>query len=112
MPNVNVKYQLTLDATVTFNHLDFEGTTVSPSNTTGGDNLPTDIIFVDNEIGIKLLMSGSEGSWTIAVSVIALDDDNNQTGKWIPCAANGTSTFTDDVSKMNLLDGEFLISWT
>jgi hypothetical protein len=112
MPNVNVKYQLTLDPTVTLNHLAFESVAFSPEDTTGKDNTPDTQIYVDDIISVLMVMSGSEGEWTIAVWVMELDDDGNQVGTdWMACAANGRNTFTDDVSKADRLQGDFQIIW-
>lgn len=111
MPYVNIKYQLTLDATVILAHLEFHGVDITPENTTGEDNFPDVRVFVDDALSIDLLMAGF-GEWKIAVWVIELDGSGMQIGEWIPLAPNQTDTFRGEVSEQqNLLLGDYLISW-
>ena len=112
MPNVNIKYQLKLDATVGLSHLTLGGMAVTPANTTGGNNTPVGSVFVAGSLTIDLLMSGPVGQWTIAVWVIQLDPVTGlQIGAWKPLAGNGLAAFTNDVGTRVSLQGNFPIAW-
>jgi hypothetical protein len=111
MPNVNIKYQLTLDALVVLNELKFEGHNFVPNHTDGTYNQPVDIIYVSSHIHIRMVTSGIAGSWKVAVWVIAIDGNNQPEGDWKPCDCNDKSPFTDDVNINNILSGDFLIKW-
>ena len=111
MPKVNVKYQLDADATVTVQELKFQSEDAGEIKKNNSEVILELKLTVDDQIQIKLLMSGF-GEWTLAVWVIELEGaDNHQTGKWIPCADNGLSKFTGNASETDLLQGNFKISW-
>lgn len=111
MPKVNVKYQLTADATVTVDQLTFQSKDVDEIKKDGTEMFPNLKAYVDDKIQIHLQMSGFSGKWKLAVWVIELNDDNKQIGQWIPCADNGLATFTDNINIKNILSGNFKISW-
>ena len=113
MPFINIKYQLTLDPTVTLvpGHLFFQGKAFNPANTTGNDNTPPDILYAAADLTIDMLLAGGVGQWKIAVWVMKNDPATGPSGVWKPLAFNGTGVFTQDVSVENSLIGNYAISW-
>jgi hypothetical protein len=113
MPQIQIKYQLTLDATVSLvpGHLFIQGKSFTPANTTGGDNLPPDLIYAASDLTIDMLLAGPAGRWTVAVWVMKIDPLTGPTGAWKPLSFNGTGVFTQDVSIENSLIGYYTINW-
>jgi len=113
MPQIQIKYQLTFDATVTLvpGHFFIQGTAFTPANTTGGDNLPANLLYAASDLIIDMLLTGPAGQWKIAVWVMKIDPVTGPTGTWKPLAFNGTAVFTQDVSIENSLIGNYAIAW-
>ncbi|NHE56417.1 hypothetical protein [Cyclobacterium plantarum] len=111
--NVNVKYKLTIDATVNVDHLKFatKGINKWQDHTSEGYEGRLERLPADADLDIDLLMTGPAGKWKLEVYVRILNYYGNEIDKYRPLNDNGTSLFTNDISIKNSLLGSFLINW-
>lgn len=113
MPNVNVKYKLTLDATVHLNSLKFENKAIEKEEDKTGTNYEGKIkdIMVDDQLLINLKMTGAAGKWKLDAWIRKRDGDGNETGDWKPLNGNDKDVFEDKIQDQNTLYGRYSINW-
>jgi len=113
MPRVNVKYDLTLDATVDLSLLRFEGTEINYQTNKNGTNYTGKVkdVRVDDTLLINMQLTGPAGKWKLAAFVRRIDADNVETGDWKPLNANDKDSFENNIKTKNKLYGRYKINW-
>ncbi|MEQ8554564.1 MAG: hypothetical protein RIC06_15065 [Cyclobacteriaceae bacterium] len=85
MPQVNVKYKLSIDNTIsTIDHLKFGGKSYDHDGDKKSNVLwegEVKDVFANNLIQVNMLVGGF-GKWSLEVSVIKLSDDGSEVGEW------------------------------
>lgn len=111
--NVNVKYTLDLDSTVSLERLKFANVPINYNQDKTGTGYSGKVknAFADDVLLINLLMVGPAGAWKLVVFVRELDQDGNEVGAWKPLNGNGREYFENDIKDRNALYGNYKINW-
>ena len=111
MPKAKVKYELTLDATVTLEFLAMGNQEIDYHTTTKYKGTIEKAVWVDSHLTIEMLLTGPAGKWKLAVWIkkVVLEEE---TGEWIPLFGNGKDVFEANIKKTNRISGRHKILWT
>lgn len=109
MPNVNIKYKLSVDATVTVNKLKF-GTKDADLSKVNSNVYESTVrsVSVSDKVFIDLLMSGAAGKWELEVRAIKLRADGTEKDEGSKLV---TFPIKGNIKKRNSLNAQYKINW-
>lgn len=111
MPQVKVKYELTIDATVTLKHLKFDNVEIDYNTTEKYKGKLGKPVYADNTLLINMRLVGPAGKWKLNVWCRLLDSQGNETGNWVPLNGNDKDTFSGNIKEKAGLYGHYKINW-